>query len=130
MFTEFTHHRLAERVHEALIKEQLGDHLIGHISRDGTAITAREKPKSKSVEVIPALPIDAQQNNGQKTADQSEVTPRQAYQAALNQNRARIIKLRRGRPRKGELRKPKELTRIARQRQQGLAVMLEPKKSS
>jgi len=125
VFTEFTHQRLAERVHEALIKEQLGDHLIGHISRDGTAITAREKPKSKSVEVIPTLPIDAQQNNGQKAADQSEVTPRDAYQDALNQNEAGVIKLRRGRPRKGELRKPKELTRIARQRQQGLAVMLE-----
>ena len=31
-------------MHEALIKEHLGDELIGHISRDGTAIDARERP--------------------------------------------------------------------------------------
>lgn len=43
-FAEFSQNRLAERVHEALIKEQLGKTLIGHISRDGTAIEAREKP--------------------------------------------------------------------------------------
>jgi hypothetical protein len=49
-FAEFAEQRLAERVHEALIKEQLGDQLIGHISRDGTAIAAREKPKSQSAQ--------------------------------------------------------------------------------
>lgn len=43
-FAEFTEAKLAERVHEALIKNYLGDTLIGHISRDGTAIAAREKP--------------------------------------------------------------------------------------
>jgi hypothetical protein len=43
-FEEFAEGRLAERVHEALIKERLGDELIGHISRDGTAIEARERP--------------------------------------------------------------------------------------
>jgi hypothetical protein len=43
-FEEFAAGRLAERVHEALIKVHLGDELIGHISRDGTAIEARERP--------------------------------------------------------------------------------------
>lgn len=43
-FDEFARSRLAERTHEALIKEHLGEVLIGHISRDGTAIEAREKP--------------------------------------------------------------------------------------
>ena len=38
---------MAERVHEALVKNYLGDTLIGHISRDGTAIEAREKPVIK-----------------------------------------------------------------------------------
>lgn len=47
-FDEFARDKLAERVHEALIKEQLGDALIGHLSRDGTAIEARERP------VVPA----------------------------------------------------------------------------
>ena len=44
-FAEFAELRLAERVHEALIKHYLGNELIGHICRDATAIEAREKPK-------------------------------------------------------------------------------------
>ncbi|MGC8701755.1 MAG: transposase, partial [Thiomonas sp.] len=47
-FAEFAQTRLAERVHEALIKEHLGDVLIGHLSRDGTAIVARERPQAKA----------------------------------------------------------------------------------
>jgi len=43
-FAEFARGHLAERVHEVLVKEHLGDRLIGHISRDGTAVEAREKP--------------------------------------------------------------------------------------
>jgi Transposase DDE domain/Transposase domain (DUF772) len=43
-FEEFAQGHLAERVHEALIKAHLGDELIGHLSRDGTAIEAREHP--------------------------------------------------------------------------------------
>lgn len=46
-FDEFATSRLAQRVHEALIKEHLGDELIGHISRDGTAIAARQRPFKK-----------------------------------------------------------------------------------
>ena len=43
-FAEFARTRLGERVHEALVKEALGGHIVGHISRDATAIEAREKP--------------------------------------------------------------------------------------
>ena len=43
-FEEFSQRGLAQRVHEALVKEHLGGELIGHISRDGTAIEAREHP--------------------------------------------------------------------------------------
>lgn len=46
-FAEFARAKLAERVHEALVKYYVGDNLIGHISRDGTAIEAREKPAAK-----------------------------------------------------------------------------------
>ena len=35
------------RLHEALIKQTLGDHLVGHVSRDSTAVEAREKPQRK-----------------------------------------------------------------------------------
>lgn len=47
-FAEFAHSRLAERVHEAVVKQHLGEELIGHVSRDGTAIEAREKPQRKA----------------------------------------------------------------------------------
>ena len=43
-FAEFADTQLAERIHTGLIKEHLADQLIGHISRDATAISAREKP--------------------------------------------------------------------------------------
>lgn len=43
-FDEFAAGKLAERVHEALIKAHLGETLIGHIGHDGTANVARERP--------------------------------------------------------------------------------------
>jgi len=46
-FGEFAASRLSERVHEALIKATHKDRLVGHISRDSTAIRAREKPVKK-----------------------------------------------------------------------------------
>ena len=46
-FAEFAVIRLAERSHEALIATHLADQLIGHIARDSTAITVREKPAVK-----------------------------------------------------------------------------------
>lgn len=44
---EFSKSRLPERVHEALIKTHYAQEIIGHISRDSTAIHAREKPAKK-----------------------------------------------------------------------------------
>lgn len=49
-FAEFAETQLAERVHAAIIDTHLGNRLIGHISRDSTAITAREKPEKKALE--------------------------------------------------------------------------------
>ena len=48
-FAECAQSKLTERVHEALLKDHLGGALIGHISRDGTAIEAREKPLKKTL---------------------------------------------------------------------------------
>ncbi len=50
-FAEFSEARLAERMHEALVKEALGEELIGHVSRDSTAIEGREKPAPKPTPV-------------------------------------------------------------------------------
>ena len=46
-YAEFADCGLPARVHEALIARTLGDHLVGHISRDATAIEAREKPERR-----------------------------------------------------------------------------------
>jgi len=47
-FAEFSESQLPELIHETLIKENLGNRVIGHISRDSTAIHSREKPEAKS----------------------------------------------------------------------------------
>ena len=46
-FAEFAASQLPERVHAALIKKYEKPRLVGHISRDATAITAREKAAKK-----------------------------------------------------------------------------------
>jgi len=43
-FAEFAASALPSRLHEALIRVTHADRLVGHISRDSTAIEAREKP--------------------------------------------------------------------------------------
>ena len=47
-FKEFAQSGIARIVHESLVKQHLGDHIVGHISRDSTAIDAREKPQKKN----------------------------------------------------------------------------------
>jgi hypothetical protein len=49
-FAEFAQSQLAQRVHAAVIDRQLGDPLVGHVSRDSTAIVAREKPQKPIAE--------------------------------------------------------------------------------
>src|ERR1039457_3817689 len=46
-FAEFAGSRLGKRVHDTLVKDYLGGELIGHISRDATAIIGREKPAKR-----------------------------------------------------------------------------------
>ena len=47
-FAQFSKSRLPERVHEALINKSYAGEIVGHISRDSTAIEAREKPIKKA----------------------------------------------------------------------------------
>lgn len=106
-FDEFAESKLPERVQEALVKEHLGSELIGHLSRDGTAIEARERPfrteKEAAVEPADLLPA----------RDAPAVAPVVAPAK------------KRGRPRHGEVRAPAKESPIARQRKQTLAQMLE-----
>ena len=52
-FEEFSATELLQRVHAGMIKDTLGEQLIGHISRDSTAIQARETiAKKDKTEVV------------------------------------------------------------------------------
>lgn len=105
-FDEFAQARLAERVHEALIKEHLGDELIGHISRDGTAIKAREHPVRPCVTAQAPVPAPSAQV---PLFPAPEATPTPEPDAAPAPKR--------GRPRRGEARTPPE-SALQRQRRQ------------
>lgn len=55
-FAEFAGSALPSRLHDALIEETRADRLVGHISRDSTAIEAREKPATSAGPKPPAQP--------------------------------------------------------------------------
>lgn len=89
-FAEFSSSELMQRVHAHMIQATLGEQLIGHISRDSTAIEVRESiAKKHKAQAAPAKP-----------------------------------KNKRGRPQKGEVRPPPELSALERQRGQTLEQML------
>ena len=52
-FAEFSNGNLTGTVHAAMVKRHWGDKLAGHVSRDSTAIEAREKPVKKKPTVKP-----------------------------------------------------------------------------
>jgi len=104
-FDEFSAGRLAEQVHEALIKEHLGGELIGHLSRDGTAIEAREHPAR------PETPAPAAQ---------SALVPA----VTVSATETPMAPKKRGRPRMDEIRPPAKESPIHCQRQQTLEQMI------
>lgn len=54
-FAEFAASQLMQRVHADMVKATLGEQLIGHISRDATAIEAREMIAKKDKEPVAAI---------------------------------------------------------------------------
>ena len=87
-FAEFAEGALPNRLHEALIKNTMQDHLVGHVarhghvSRDATAIEGREKPTPK-----PKQPAKPKRKRGRPR--KGEQRPRQEprrlrYQAHLS----------------------------------------------
>ncbi len=55
-FAAFAASALPSRLHQALIQETHADRLVGHVSRDSTAIEAREKPVQQDEPAPAALP--------------------------------------------------------------------------
>ncbi len=100
-FREFAKSELPQRVHEALIKKHCSDRLVGHISRDSTAIEAREK-------VCPEAKKKAKEKKALEKARKEDPQ----------------AKPRRGRPKRGEIRIPKEPSRLECQVTMSLKEML------
>jgi hypothetical protein len=87
-FAEFAQARLAERVHEALVKAHLGGEvLIGHISRDGTAIEAREKPVSKA----PEKPIVKKHRRGRPKRGEIRIVATSKIEQQCSQPLAQVL---------------------------------------
>jgi hypothetical protein len=113
-FDEFAEAGLGQRVHEALIKEHLGDQLIGHLSRDGTAIEAREPPARKETAMVeaaataPSALLPGEESAAETTVPETPAPARK-----------------RGRPLRGEVRPAAKASPIQRQRGQTLAQMLD-----
>jgi transposase len=98
-FSEFAMSELPQRVHEALIKKYRSESLVGHISRDATAIEGREK-----------VCAEAKEKAKEKVAAEKEKKAK--------------VKAKRGRPKRGEEREPKEPKRLEYQRTMALKEML------
>ena len=98
-FSEFSESALPNRIHETLIEQYHSEHLVGHISRDSTAVEAREKVCSEAKE-------KAKEKKAAETAKKTQE------------------KAKRGRPKRGEERTPKEITRLERQKTMTLKQML------
>jgi Transposase domain (DUF772)/Transposase DDE domain len=71
-FGEFARHGLGERVHEALVEHWVKPGLVGHISRDATAIRGREKPRRKSRSCQPAPRKNGRPRRGEAPAPKPE----------------------------------------------------------
>ena len=67
-FSEFAESRLASRLHETLIARTMDGHLVEHISRDATAIEAREKPapKPKAADRSTTIPVATRRRRGNR----------------------------------------------------------------
>ncbi len=69
-FAEFAASELPARVHEALIEQYQKLRLVGHLSRDATAITAREKAaKKKKVAKVKGAPTRLQRQQSMTLAE-------------------------------------------------------------
>ena len=55
-FAEYSQGYLPQKIHEAMIKTHCKDKIAGHVSRDATAIEAREKAVKKQEEVAFSVP--------------------------------------------------------------------------
>ncbi len=79
-FAEFASSTLPARVHEAVIKETHAERLVGHISRDSTAIEAREKsaPEGKPEQTAKTDKGRKKGKRGRRRKGEAQASPQQA----------------------------------------------------
>jgi hypothetical protein len=80
VFAEFARSEFPQRVHAALIAKTQKDRLIGHVSRDATAIEAREKPqvKPKTATAVAEAKVPRRKPGEPKSPEQMKRIERQA----------------------------------------------------
>ena len=76
-FSEFAESGLASRLHETLIARTMDGRLVQHISRDATAIEAREKPRPKPKAAKPKRRKRGRPRKGEERAKQPRRLERQ-----------------------------------------------------
>ena len=76
-FSEFAESGLASRLHETLIARTMDGHLVEHISRDATAIEAREKPAPKPKAAKPKRRKRGRPRKGEEQAKEPSRLERQ-----------------------------------------------------
>jgi hypothetical protein len=82
-FAEFAEIGLGEKVHEALVRQWVKPGLVGHISRDATAIEGREKPAAKPKPLKPAPRKKGRPRRGEVREEKAETRlQRQCRQSA------------------------------------------------
>ena len=82
-FAEFARMGLGERIHIALVERWAKPELVGHISRDATAIRGREKPRRKPRPPKPAPRKNGRPRRGEAPAPKPETRlQRQCRQSA------------------------------------------------
>ena len=55
-FAMFAQDQLPQRIHETMVKTHAANKLVGHVSRDATAIEAPERPAPKPAASVPSTP--------------------------------------------------------------------------
>ena len=81
-FAEFAKSGFGDRVHDALVKNSLKEEIIGHISRDSTAIKGRERPAKKAEKQKPAPKKKGRPKKGEKREPEEKRLDRQCRQSA------------------------------------------------
>jgi hypothetical protein len=102
-FHEFAQTSLPDCIHLALIHKYQSEHLVFHVSRDSTAIEARER-------------VDP--------SKREEIKQKILAKRETKEHQAKVEKTKRGRPKKGEVRPIAPETRLQKQRSQTLSEIL------